>query len=298
MISKALGHYPHIRFREDEKLLWNPVLRKSFKVRPEERVRLQLVEYFLSQAGYSRSRMSFETPVKLQTDKTLSRTDLICYDDALQPYLLCECKSNKIALDEKSAQQISRYNTIIGAPYLLISNGITDYWFEVSGETPTALHEIPEKFSKKNDPIRDTPYWAERGFLKADSCILKEEASLSLLVKYFADPYKPVKYLHFEGMPPELGLEHYYAIHSVSNHQRIAITFSATPTDSRFNAILNTEGNNVAYLSISLSDDELRALGESASGKQIKALKNELLTPLTNNSDELIPVLHRLLTSL
>lgn len=298
MISKALGQYPHIRFREGKKFLWNPVLRKSFKVRPEERVRLQLVEYLLNEATFSRSRISFEAPVKLTTDKTQSRTDLICYTNDMKAFMLCECKSNKIALDEKTALQISRYNTIVGAPYLLISNGITDYWFEVKDDKSRRLQEIPDEFTPSRNIDRNLDYWTERGFVRPSSFFLDEETILQMMDHHFNDPFKPVKYLSFEGMPPELGLDHYYSIHNVNDEYKIAFSFSATENDSRFNVILNSGGDNIAYLSVSLKDASLQSLGESASGKQVRNLKQELLAPLSDGSDDLVPVLFDLLTSL
>lgn len=300
MISAALGQYPHLRFREGERRILNPVLRKTYAIRPEERVRMQIVEYFLRNAGISRNRMSFESPVKLKTDRGRSRTDLICYDEDLKPLLLCECKSTDVILDHKAALQIGRYNTKVASPFLLITNGIQDFWFEVHDGDIRTLNEVPEHFRSEKAPQREPSYWEERGFIKPDALYNSPSAYINVLNHFYSDPYQPVKYLRFEGMPDALGLEHYYAIRSVNEQEKVALSFSATEEDSRFNAVLNSNGQNVAYISVSLSDERCNALLESADGKKVKDLGPELGNLLTAEATEnrLAPYLYNILASL
>src|SRR5690554_7562505 len=120
--SKTRFHYPQITFRDGKKYLWNPILKKAYVNRPEERVRLQLVEYFTQTAGISPHKISFESPVKTPIDKTQSRTDIIIYDENFKPLVLAECKSRDIILDEKAAKQAARYFQQINSPYILLSN--------------------------------------------------------------------------------------------------------------------------------------------------------------------------------
>ncbi len=271
MHSTALHHFPHITFKGEEKLLWNPVLKKAFKNLPEERIRLQLVEYLIEEAGYSQHRISFESPVKLPGDKSNSRTDLICYDHAFIPLLLVECKAPEVKLDAKVALQIARYNQQVEAPLLLVTNGLSDFWFSQEGDTIHFLDVIPERFESSQNIHHNFEYWSKRGFAGKNSHpqtrIWIAESCLSL----FCDELSTPKFFSFEGSSPELGLANYYRVFETDNNKKLALSLSATPFGAtRLSAVLNKEGENVALLSASLdliaSEEPKNTIIQSASG--------------------------------
>lgn len=254
MLSKATHHYPQFVFRDGEKLLWNPILKKAFKNRPEERVRLQLLEYLTEEANFSPSRISFEAPVNLPRDKSSSRTDLICYGKDFEPILLVECKAPEIQLTEKAAIQIARYNQKVNAPFLLISNGIQDYWFAIEGEQLSALETLPPLFQSKQNPTLDFSYWAKRGFAGSKSHPNSRKWILESCNKLFAqNTPERIKFFSFEGSDPNLALPNFYYIYSHSPKQKLAISFCGTPYSStKLSVILNENGQNTALLSCSL----------------------------------------------
>ncbi|MEX0722145.1 MAG: type I restriction enzyme HsdR N-terminal domain-containing protein [Balneolaceae bacterium] len=261
MLSKALLHYPQFRFRDERKLLWNPILKKVFANRPEERVRLELIDYLTLEAGFSLHRISFESPVKLPNDKTSSRTDIICYDDDFKPLLLVECKSGDIKLDEKAALQVARYNQKVGAPLVLVSNGLLDFWFGHEALGPESqgknsflqLEKIPKPFTSKNEIERNFQYWQGRGFTGSKSHPDTRSFVLNSCNALFTQLHQPVKFLNFDDFSPELSMAHYYRIFGLEEHIKIGISLSATPYGgTRLNVILNRQGANVAFLSSSL----------------------------------------------
>ncbi len=155
--------FPQVRFQNEQKKLWNPVTKKPLDFLPEERVRLEIVEYLNRKCGFSYSRISTESQVKLQSQSNPLRSDILVYDKNHKPYLLVECKAPHIKLKPETAVQIARYNTVIHAPYLLVTNGTTTYRYQVSegNVTPT---EIPFE-NTENEPERDIKYWQVRGFI-------------------------------------------------------------------------------------------------------------------------------------
>ena len=260
MPSCTSFHYPKITFRNNEKYLWNPILKKAYKNLPEERVRLQLVEYLLYTADFPKSRVSFESPVQLPRDKSNSRTDLICYSPDFKPLLLVECKAPEIKLSEKTALQIARYNQEVGAPFLLITNGKQDLWFEVSQDELHSLEEIPHAFQPVKKPETDFEYWCERGFAgKETNPEFRKWATLSCRELYGgADSH--ISFFAFDGTEPESGLANFYRIFSTGENTRLALSLTATPFSStKLNAVLNHDGENIALLSASL---DLIASGE------------------------------------
>lgn len=56
----------------------------------------------------------------------------------LKPYLIVECKAPYVSLDELVLEQALRYNLILRAPYLMISNGVSDIVFDAANQ-PTSF---------------------------------------------------------------------------------------------------------------------------------------------------------------
>lgn len=272
MQSVAQVHFPRYVFREGTKLLWNPVLKKSFIDRPEERVRLQIVDYLILEAEFSASRISFESPVNLPRDKSASRTDIICFDKDFNPFLLVECKAPDIALNEKASVQIARYNQKVGAPFLLITNGLEDLWFDTQPDTVSRLPHIPGKFNARTTVKRDFEYWNKRGFTgnkthpEARKWVLESCEFL-----YGSERTSLPKYFRFQGAPEELLLPNYYSIFDLNDSLKLAASLTSTPFGStRLNCVLNKNGENTALLSSSLdllaSRDSKNTTIQSGSG--------------------------------
>ncbi|MDR9419281.1 type I restriction enzyme HsdR N-terminal domain-containing protein [Gracilimonas sp.] len=279
MLSKALAHYPQFRFKEGEKSLWNPILKKSFADLPEERVRLALVDYLMMEAEVSHSRISFESPVKLIGDKSSSRTDLICYDKDFNPLLLAECKAPEIKLDEKAAIQVARYNQKVGAPFVLVSNGMLDFWFEVGEKNIETRNEVPDRFHSKKEPERNLQYWELRSFIGEQLNPKARKFAVTSCKTLYENPHQPVKYLNFDDFSPELALKHYYRIFGLKENLRIALSLSANSYGgTRLNVVLNQAGANTAFCSVSLDliaqEEPINAEIHSAKGtKEIDVVK-------------------------
>ncbi len=256
--SIAQYQYPDIVLVDGNRLLWNPILKKTFKQRPEERVRLQLLDYLMQTPGCVKSRTAFETPVKLRDDKTSSRTDLICYDKSLDTLLLVECKAPEIRLNENTAVQIARYNQKIEARYLLITNGVIDYWFKFENDAMKSLNEIPDIFTIQNNNITDYNYWVQKGFAGNKPVGgLKEWIQNSCHWLFKESDFKQIQFFSFDGSDPALALSNYYYIYSLNKKQKFAVTLSAAPDQStKLTIIYNHEGQNEGFLSCTLDEIE------------------------------------------
>ncbi len=265
MFSKALSHYPQFRFSDGIKKLWNPILKKQFINRPEERVRLALIDYFTLSADFSAHRIAFESPVKLSSAKNTSRTDIICYDKDFTPLLLAECKASEVKLTEKAAVQIARYNQQVEAPYLLVSNGLLDFWFQAQQEKVTPLKTPPAIFEEQSNIERDFNYWQQRTFsgekLPPEARTFVTEACNNM----FSHAHEPVKFLSFDDFSPEFALGHYYRIYAFQEKVKVALSFSANPYGgTRLNGVLNQSGANTAFVTASL---DLIVEGEKANAE-------------------------------
>lgn len=252
MESIARNQFPIIVWREGEKLLWNPIHRKALKNRPEERVRLRIIEYLL-QAGWSKHRITTEEAIKDYSASNL-RTDIICYNQGFEPQILAECKAENITLTTKTAEQVSRYNQNVQAPYLLISNGMQDRWYNIDTDKGKVreLEAVPGLLSKPDANSRDFDYWKERGFAGSKALPGLRRWLEPKLQLFRADRENSIRYLQFKKSPSDLSLDHYYLISSFDQHN-IALSFLNTPFGgSRLIAILNINGENRAVAEVNL----------------------------------------------
>ncbi|MDZ7716304.1 MAG: type I restriction enzyme HsdR N-terminal domain-containing protein [Balneolaceae bacterium] len=288
MESIAQFQYPQIVWCEGEKMLWNPIHRKALKNRPEERVRLRIIEYLIA-AGWSKHRISTEEALKNYSRDTL-RTDIICYSQDFDPKVLVECKAEHISLSEKTAEQVARYNRDVQAPYLLITNGVQDFWYNISlkDRKVHSLEDIPDILNAEANTEYNFEYWTKRGFAGTSA-----EPELRKWINPFLKAYnhnkQSIRYLQFKKNPSDLNLNNYYHISKSDEipDSQIALCFLGTSFGgSRIIGILNSEGENKAVAEINLDlifeDENPNTSIYSADGIQNIDLRKKLEKVSTN----------------
>lgn len=102
---------------------------KKIVLTPEEWVRQNLINYLDSDFNYSKYRMAVEYEIKY--NQLNKRADIVYFDSDRNPYLIVECKAPNVKLNKDVLHQIVTYNSKLNTPYMLISNGIEHYIFEV-----------------------------------------------------------------------------------------------------------------------------------------------------------------------
>lgn len=97
------------------------LLRKTDLVlTPEEWVRQHWIYYF--HFSQKRSLSSIITERKIEINQTTKRIDLLITQKT-EPKILIECKAPQIKLNESHFEQVARYNSIIKAETIVVSNG-------------------------------------------------------------------------------------------------------------------------------------------------------------------------------
>lgn len=255
MASIAKHIYPRIIWRDREKKLWNPIHKKALKNLPEERVRLRIMEALI-QRGWSKHRISTEEAIGEIGDKAM-RTDLICYSQQFDPKLLVECKAEYVSISAKTAEQVARYNQKVGAPYLLMSNGISDFWYAINNDSGKVkeLSKHPDLFNGQQEQLQyDFEEWKRRGFAgEKASPELRLWLEQILPHLWLSSNGTNIEFLRFSSSPSDIDLSHYYRIVHTSEHRRLALTTLNTAFGgNRMVIILNKENENKAVLEINL----------------------------------------------
>ena len=112
--------------KEDSKeLIFDRYRKKYVVLTPEEWVRQNFLNYLVQVLKYPASLIGIEKEIFLGEMK--KRYDIVIYNRAMQPWMLVECKEMNVPLTEQTMQQVIRYNMVIPATYLVITNGTNTF---------------------------------------------------------------------------------------------------------------------------------------------------------------------------
>ena len=130
-------NFPAIRLRArrrgDAVEVWDSLRETYLVLTPEEWVRQHLVAYLVTHCGVPPKRIVEEYAVALNGQA--QRADVVVVDDAAEPLLVAECKAPGIPVGRQTLAQAVRYNSVLGARYLVLTNGRSHYCYElVEGE--------------------------------------------------------------------------------------------------------------------------------------------------------------------
>lgn len=160
---------PSFRHSDKGKQLFNPILKKRYENRPEERVRLGVLEEVLASKKWSANRIGFELRAKHEVSDLL-RTDLIGFTQSMQAELLIECKAEDIALNKQTVSQAFRYNQKTQAKWVILTNGRQEICFEQKSDDSQEYKQIKEPpYRSRSESIlpisNSAAFWINKGFL-------------------------------------------------------------------------------------------------------------------------------------
>lgn len=100
---------------------------------PEEWVRRHVIEYLVGWCGVELQRIITEYPVALNGQS--QRADIVVVGRGkVEPLLLVECKAADVEISQDVLDQAVRYNSVVGARYLMLTNGLKIFCYESLGE--------------------------------------------------------------------------------------------------------------------------------------------------------------------
>ena len=120
---------PEIRLRMEERqgkpFVFDEFRRRWVVLTPEEWVRQHFLHYLSGHKGFPRSLIAVEK--KVDVNGLSQRFDLLVYDRKGQPLLVGEFKAPAVLVSQQAFDQAVRYNSSLGARYVLVSNGLAHY---------------------------------------------------------------------------------------------------------------------------------------------------------------------------
>lgn len=106
-------------------MILDTIRQRYVRLTPEEWVRQHFLHYLMRDLGFPKGLLAIEKTFPYEGMPW--RADAVAYSRQGQPLLLIECKAPTIAITQATFDQIARYNTIVAAPYLAVTNGRDHY---------------------------------------------------------------------------------------------------------------------------------------------------------------------------
>ena len=109
--------------------VFDPLRKDYFVLTEEEFVRQAFVSWLINSLGYPASLIANEKGIKL--NDTFKRFDTVVFSSEGIPIMVIEYKAPSVNLTQDVFNQIVRYNLVLKAKFLVVSNGYTNFCCKV-----------------------------------------------------------------------------------------------------------------------------------------------------------------------
>ena len=143
--SNLLNNDLKIESNHKKKYVFDRIRKKKVVLTPEEWVRQSIINHLITNLKYPEGLISIESLLKY--NNLNKRSDILVKSrNGIDNYLLIECKSFKVKLNESHLSQVSVYNNVYSSKYIMITNGIDHFVISISDKSGdiNILNNIPE----------------------------------------------------------------------------------------------------------------------------------------------------------
>ena len=140
-------NFPVYSFRfknsENKVAIFDEIRKKFILLTPEEWVRQHTVQFLLQDKKFPKSYINVEKLIKI--NDLSKRYDVVVFHPNGDIYLLIECKAPEVPISQNTFDQIARYNLVLKAKYLMVTNGLNHYFCQMDFENEKYifLNELP-----------------------------------------------------------------------------------------------------------------------------------------------------------
>jgi hypothetical protein len=135
-----------VNLKKSEGKVWifDGIRKKYIVLTPEEWVRQHLINYFINHLQYPKTLIQVERG--LQYNRLQKRSDIVVFDRSGKPWMIIECKSPEVQLDQNSIEQVAVYNSDVKAKYVSVSNGLRHICYEAVADVKSVvlMDDFPE----------------------------------------------------------------------------------------------------------------------------------------------------------
>ena len=136
-----------VKNKENMNFIFDIIRKKWFLLTKEECVRQHCIHFIVYNKEYPISLINVEK--KILVNGLTKRYDIVVYSKNEEVIILVECKGYNINIDQDVFDQISKYNLELKSKYLMVSNGLSHFFYTVNYKLNkyTFIKDLP--FHKK-----------------------------------------------------------------------------------------------------------------------------------------------------
>ena len=121
--------------RDGQAVVFDPVRRQWVRLTPEEWVRQHLVQYLIQDRSVPPGLLAIEKAFPFEGRRW--RADVVVHGRDGHPLLVAECKAPRVEIAQEAFDQVARYNRVVGARCLVVTNGLAHYCCRRDPDTGT-----------------------------------------------------------------------------------------------------------------------------------------------------------------
>lgn len=130
-----------VRLEDTRRSVFDTVRQIYVPLTEEEWVRQHFVHFLINYRNVPAGLIAIEKSFDFQG--MTRRADIVVYSREGSPWLTVECKAMDVSLTQKVFEQVGRYNYILGAPYIGVTNGMEHFCFTASDGEISFLSDFP-----------------------------------------------------------------------------------------------------------------------------------------------------------
>jgi hypothetical protein len=138
------SYHPRLKQEDTQVRIFDVIRKKYVACTPEEWVRQHFINFLISEKKVPAGLMVLEKKIIFNT--MVRRPDILLYNNKGLPLLIVECKAPEVEINQSAFDQIARYNSVIKAPYLVVTNGMKHYCCKMDHDNNSYrfLEDIPD----------------------------------------------------------------------------------------------------------------------------------------------------------
>lgn len=120
--------------------VWDPLRKKMVSLTPEEKVRQWFIGVLRDTLKVPVHMMMSE--VSMRFGEKPFRADILVYGRDTSPLMVVECKREDVEMSREVLEQALKYNLVLGARFIVITNGSKTFGFRSTGDEASPFEQL------------------------------------------------------------------------------------------------------------------------------------------------------------
>lgn len=140
MLLSFPPYNPRVKEENGKEYIFDPLRKQWVRLTPEEWVRQHFINYLVEVLDYPAKLIAIEKQIHM--GELQKRFDILVYKND-KPWMIVECKEQQAKLNDTVLTQVFQYQSVIGAEYIVLTNGEETFCGKVVNGTIHSVTAVP-----------------------------------------------------------------------------------------------------------------------------------------------------------